>query len=362
MQQLVCAIMLLAIAASSLPFLRSSHWTVRIFDFPRLQVAILHLAGSVLGVWFLPLNHWFYLVLSIINGIGFIWQVRAIFPYTPLARRQVRQCSHIQPENSLSVLSSNVLTHNRNSQLLLQQIHQHQPDLVLTLESDAWWETQLDSLIEHGYIHNVKVPQDNLYGIHLYSRLPLRDVQVRYRVDADIPSIVCDTQLPSGVWVKLFCLHPMPPSPTEAATATDRDAELLLVGKEIAAHDYPVLVLGDLNDVAWSPTSRLFQRISGLLDPRQGRGLYNTFHAHWPLMRWPLDHIFHSADFTVIQIKVLPDMGSDHFPIYGRFCHTPAQAELQVADPADCAEKSEAADKIAQADPHGEIQTVRPKP
>lgn len=42
----------------------------------------------------------------------------------------------------------------------------------------------------------------------------------------------------------------------------------------------------------------------------------NTFHADYPLLRWSLDHLFHSTDFGLVKMKRLSHIGSDHFPIY----------------------------------------------
>jgi hypothetical protein len=65
-----------------------------------------------------------------------------------------------------------------------------------------------------------------------------------------------------------------------------------MAGREIAQSHRPALVAGDLNDVAWSHTSRLFRRIAQMLDPRVGRGIYSTFHVRYWFLCWPLDHIF----------------------------------------------------------------------
>ncbi len=91
---------------------------------------------------------------------------------------------------------------------------------------------------------------------------------------------------------------------------------MLIVGDQIKDLDESCIVMGDLNDVAWSRTTRLFQRISGLLDPRVGRHYINTFHADYPLLRWSLDHVFHSTDFALVDMQRLAHIGSDHFPIY----------------------------------------------
>ncbi len=49
-----------------------------------------------------------------------------------------------------------------------------------------------------------------------------------------------------------------------------------------------------------------------------GAAFYNTFHAKYPLVRWPLDHIFHSKDFEMVEVERLAGYGSDHFPLFSR--------------------------------------------
>jgi endonuclease/exonuclease/phosphatase (EEP) superfamily protein YafD len=71
---------------------------------------------------------------------------------------------------------------------------------------------------------------------------------------------------------------------------------------------------GGFNDVAWSRTT-LFQRISGLLDPRVGRILLILF-MRTILYCAGLDHIFHSTDFGLVKMQRLSHIGSDHFPVY----------------------------------------------
>ena len=292
-------------------------WWFRGADFPRLQILALGLIAFILMlVWDAPWN-WVreVILLGLIAAVAY--QLKMVLPYTFVWKKQVKTVTktELQSERQISLIVSNVLTPNTQYHLLLQQIRQHQPDLILTLESDAHWEQAL-SVLEDDYPYRVAVPLDNLYGMHLYSRLALKDIEVKFILSDEIPSIHATVILRSGQPVQLYCLHPKPPSPTEAKDSTLRDAELLIVGDQIKDLDESCIVMGDLNDVAWSRTTRLFQRISGLLDPRVGRHFVNTFHADYPLLRWSLDHVFHSTDFALVQMQRLPHIGSDHFPVY----------------------------------------------
>lgn len=292
-------------------------WWIRGADFPRLQILVLGLIAFVLLlVWDQPWDLWRQIIfIALIAALAY--QLKMVLPYTFIWKKQVKKVrkNQLNPDKQISLIVCNVLTTNDKYHLLIEQIQKHQPDLILTLESDQTWQNAL-SVIEKDYPYRVPVPLDNLYGMHLYSRLELKDTEVKFILSDEIPSIHTTVILRSGQPVQLYCLHPKPPSPTEAKDSTLRDAELLIVGDQIKDLDESCIVMGDLNDVAWSRTTRLFQRISGLLDPRVGRHYINTFHADYPLLRWSLDHIFHSTDFALVHMKRLPHIGSDHFPVY----------------------------------------------
>jgi len=317
---MIWVIQILAIIVIWLSFwslIPRDEWWIRGADFPRLQILVL---GFIAFILFLLVDHpWNWLNQLLFVGLmaALAYQLKMVLPYTFIWKKQVKQVKQDQldPQRQISLVVSNVLTTNTKYHLLIEQIQIHQPDLVLTLETDQNWQNAL-SVIEADYPYRVPVPLDNLYGMHLYSKLELRETEVKFILSDEIPSIHTTVILRSGQPVQLYCLHPKPPSPTEAKDSTLRDAELLIVGDQIKDLDESCIVMGDLNDVAWSRTTRLFQRISGLLDPRVGRHYVNTFHADYPFFRWSLDHVFHSTDFALVHMERLPHVGSDHFPVF----------------------------------------------
>jgi endonuclease/exonuclease/phosphatase (EEP) superfamily protein YafD len=338
----------LMVVATVLPLLRKDAWWVRIFDFPRLQITFVLAATLVAYLIFewdsgLAEN----LFLAVLSAC-LIYQSYMMYPYTPLARKQVQQSVNAGNDSGLSLLFANVLMDNRNAAKLKEIISEADPDIILTVETNEWWKEQLKGL-EHTHQHTVQQPQENTYGMLLYSRLELLNPEVKFLVQGDVPSIHARVRLPSGKEVELRCLHPRPPFPTEDERSTERDAELLIVGKETKGLSSPVVVLGDLNDVAWSRTNYLFQDVSGLLDPRIGRGFYHTFHAKYPFIRFPLDHFFHSNHFRLVDFRRLAYFGSDHFPVYIKLSYEPTAQSQQEELQADESEREEAEEKIAKA-------------
>lgn len=326
-----------------LPLSRNKAWWVRGADFPRLQFLAFGLSLLALDVTLLDRDENATWVVAIVTFACVVYQAWWIIPYTRFFRKEVKTAKPPRVIDQLRIMSANVLMTNHRAEDLLRIVRAERPDVLITLETNLWWEQALSGL-EADYPHRLRCPLENLYGMHLFSRFPIEDAKIQFLVEPDLPSMHMLLVLPSGRRVRLHCLHPAPPSPTENPTSQERDVELVMVGRSVVNAKFPVIVSGDLNDVAWSATTRLFRKVSGLLDPRIGRGMFNTFHAHYPFFRWPVDHIFHSEDFTLVRLARLPACGSDHFPVLVELALEEGAEHEQEglkADPEDHAEAQE---------------------
>jgi endonuclease/exonuclease/phosphatase (EEP) superfamily protein YafD len=337
----------LATAGTLLSFSKSSHWFVRIWDFPRVQLAAAStLSAALYRVLFFRSRpgDWAFLLA---NLFCIAWHGRKIRPYTRFASVQVRRApAEEKRERSFRLLISNVRMENRQHDQLLEVVGECDPDLVLLVETDAAWARALQPLREK-FEHHVEQVQENYYGMMLFSRLPLIDPEIKFLVQDDIPSVHTAIELPSGDRIFLHGLHPRPPEPIRDQHSTPRDAELVIVGRAIReASDRPIVVAGDLNDVAWSPTSELFLRLSGLFDPRIGRGFYNSYNADEPVLRWPLDHVFHSGHFQIVDLQRLRNIGSDHFPMLIELKYVPEATPEQIKPGPAAGDQQEADEKI----------------
>ena len=344
----VCGLSLLLLGLTLLPLVPSARWWIRVWDYPRLQLAAALFALLPMQGVLAYSGHDFAgnELLMLANGVAAGWHLFRIWPYTPAHRLQSLAAAPTTGDgNGISVLVANVLQDNRNARGLLEIVRSVGPDILIAVETNAWWDAQLNVLAEI-YPFAVRIPQENTYGMHVFSALELKDVCVRNLVSEGIPSVRATVQLRSGEEIELYAVHPEPPLPHK--DVEERDAELLLVAREVKERGRAALVAGDLNDVAWSHTTRLFQRLSGLLDPRVGRGLFSTFHTgHW-IMRWPLDHLFHDASFRLRELRVLPAYGSDHFPICASFVFDPSAARKVEKPQPKGDDRQEAREKIAE--------------
>jgi len=324
---LVFALAAVAATGTLLSVLSSYRWYIRMWDFPRVGLTLLAIIALVLAI---PvLTGWLRTGTVVAMALIIGWQALRIYPYTPLARTEVAKAV-INKGNCISALSFNVLQTNRDYASTIRMIDREDPDILLLLETDEKWQAALKPVIER-YPHRSSAPLNNLYGLIFLTRLGVDDAEVTWLIDKETPSVFATLSTPAGEKFRYIGLHPRPPEPGE--DTEKRDAEIAIAARHAKESNLPVLAMGDFNDVAWSRTSQMFKRIGGYLDPRIGRGLYGTFPARLPGLRWPLDHLFMSPDFTLETMRVLENVGSDHLPVVASVCLAPGVANELNEEP-----------------------------
>lgn len=290
------------------PLHSSPHWTIRMWDFPRLQIFCI----AVVLSGFAALNAQYFLLLGLVPSAAYQWWW--IHPYTPLGKIEIQTATY-DPKTDITLLFANVEMTNPDRKRIGEVISDLNPDAVLLLETDQEWLDDLNPVLEQ--FENVFTePRDNYYGMAFATNLHVRSVEFVYITTDNTPTLLAELETGFGDAFRVIGLHPKPPVPGEDTTA--RDDQLTYAARFGKVEDMDLVVMGDFNDVVWSKQSRYFRLVGQYLDPRYGRGFISSFHAKYPFLRFPIDHFFVTEGVVVSEFRRGPAIGSDHFPMIAR--------------------------------------------
>lgn len=293
-----------------MPFIKHQHWVFRTAEFIKIQLIILQLV-TIVGLFVFTQKSTLFWCIFTIQILLILYHSYLLLHYTKFYKIKHKGADH---PSKTKIISANIYQFNKHYNRFIDLIERQQPDIFVTMESNKDWEVALQKL-EKQYPHTQKATLENTYGMHLYSKIPFESVKTHFFVADDVPSMEAHFKTEDGEDFILFCVHPPPPSPTEEETSKERDGDLLSVAKLVKKTKKPTLVIGDFNSVAWSTISKLFRKNSELIDGRKGRGILASFHAKYLFLRAPLDLVFHSTTVFINELRVLENIGSDHFPI-----------------------------------------------
>lgn len=216
-------------------------------------------------------------------------------------------------QESLRVMSFNVLVGNSEYEKVIGVIKESDPDVVSIIEYADHWHRELDRLNQQ-YPHQFRHPRWHGFGIAIFSKHPLSETVVHQltKKRTDNPFLVAKVTKGKQT-IRLAVLHVL--SPTNEIRLKLRNQQIQEVAQLLSSQDEPTVVMGDFNCTPWSPFLSDFLKTTGYRDSRQGNGYQASWHSrYWPL-RIPIDHAFVSNDVHVHDRYVGGYAGSDHFPI-----------------------------------------------
>jgi endonuclease/exonuclease/phosphatase (EEP) superfamily protein YafD len=230
--------------------------------------------------------------------------VTAIYPlYVP-------EPVHVDPPVApLRAMLSNVHGRNERYDLVLDAVRRNDPDLVVLLEVDARWLERLAALGQ-SHPYSIREPRDDNFGIALYSKHPLDDAQVTYH--GIVPSLTADVRTGSAP-LHVVATHPI--SPVAGLYARLRNSHLRELALAMRDAPRPAVLIGDLNVTPWSVHFARLLEVAGLEDSMRGFGLQSSWPAGiWPA-RLPIDHCLYTSGVRVVDRRLGPYVGSDHYPV-----------------------------------------------
>lgn len=296
----------------------------------------LALLRNLMPFWFLPLGLLVLPLIALRSKAALPLVALLLFGGVSFGRYYLPRAAVESSSETLSVVTFNLSSGNRQPVLLVNWLLQHQPDLVFLQEIPRSWHSEVGHRLDELYpfqLTHTAAPR--FQWAALLSRHPLVAQRNDYSffralmIHQGQPIAVYNVSLPAPISPeprrRLSFVHPVINPLWDMALSydeTQRDLHLHRLLEQIDAEPFPMIVAGDFNMSEFTPSyARLAER---LLDSYReaGTGLGTT----WPNVRRfdlppiipvavRIDYIWHSRDLRATDAQRGDYWGSDHLAV-----------------------------------------------
>jgi len=229
--------------------------------------------------------------------------VALLLAYPP--QRTVQSEITDEGEALVRVTQMNVFQPNDDHDAVIAAAIATDADVISFQEVSPTWASVLQRGLAAFYPYHRLVPQNNCYGIALFSRLPFLRVDV---LPLQRRSMLLAEVATSEGPLRLLSVHAT--SPGSYGHYLERNAQLHELASVVNDSPMPVVLFGDLNTVSWDRAMVNLCARTGLREHSD-----NT-DATWPsfagMALIPLDHILVTSELFVDGLDIFRISGSDH--------------------------------------------------
>ena len=307
----------LKLAAAGMIFLLIAGWMQNIhpaFDSP--SHFRLHLVSAlvVTGLVLLVFRCWVWAMAGLLVAAISIGLTLPYLPGSGGINAQAALVENIDddPANILRVVQANVRYNNAETHKASKIIAAAKPDIILLQEITRISEGILTDF-EDSHPHQVFCHRQGVGSVAILSRFPLGNPNRRqclWRLGFARADFVIN-----GKPVAFASFHSRWPWPFS------QPRQLQALRPEFEQLGHPVILAGDFNATPWSAAVQQTAEITG---SKIASGLHFTWGSPATQLRQlmgpvlPIDQIMISPELSYLSRRVLPDSGSDHYPVLTR--------------------------------------------
>lgn len=210
------------------------------------------------------------------------------------------------------IVCINLLSSNGQFEDVENYIKQKNPDLIVLQEFNTLWQMMLEPKL-NDYQFRLTIPRGDNFGIAVYSKLKVTELEELKIGEAGVPSIQGEIELGS-TRAKFIATHPLPP--VDTWYFDHRNTQLAELAELVSEQETEVIVIGDLNTSSYSTHFKSLVSNTELIDTRRGFGQLTTWPTWFNLARTTLDHCLVTKGISIKSREVGEHIGSDHLPIY----------------------------------------------